>query len=229
MKLMNAIMRPGVVCEVNTDDIIGNIRAYAPGLFSDQESIENLPPIKPLLFSHTNSYTSPSVNSEVWIISFVDNPLQLYWIRRDTETFLEDNSDIINEDGTTDVEIILNKLSGGMWASFYFTDGSGWVLSYGNSFIKISPEGDITLGNGDPHRTISITSDSIGLGGTTHPSVYGDSLVESMIKISTLFRAVSNVASINPYTSPIATAINSKITDFEDSILEITSPNVYLD
>ena len=83
MKLINGILRPGNILEVLDN---GKIKASAPGLFSAEDPLELLPPIMPfyeLMGGHANSYSTPIVGEECGVLNMQDNPLQLYWFRKD--------------------------------------------------------------------------------------------------------------------------------------------------
>ena len=77
---MNGELRPGTILEVLTDE--GVIKASVPGLFSAQDQ-EVLPPIYPFCVGGSNTFSTPNVGDEVWVLSFTDNLQQLYWFRKD--------------------------------------------------------------------------------------------------------------------------------------------------
>ena len=79
MKLSSGVLRPGIVIDVLEE---GNITASAPGLFSKEDS-DKLPPIYPFTGLHANQFSSVNTGDEVWILNFSDNPMQLYWFRKD--------------------------------------------------------------------------------------------------------------------------------------------------
>ena len=218
MKLSQGILRPGKVLEVLEN---GNIKASAPGLFSAEDQ-SNLPPIFPFTSWHANSYSAPEVGDEVWILNLMDNPLQLYWFRKDK---YEQNS-IIKEEN---VEVICNRETPMSWATIYFSDGSGWVIKNDDSIININSDGDIVLSRPESHRNISIKSSGIELGGDSHPAVYGDELIKILYKIQIALSAVQVAASSNIITMPIGAAINSCANDLAVMIPKIVSPHVRLD
>ena len=102
MRYAYGVMRPGKVMQVLED---GVIKASAPGLFSDQDDPELLPPIYPPFFTpHANAFSSVKVGDEVWILNFTGNSLQLHWFRKDYEyiitllsVFEENLNEIINK------------------------------------------------------------------------------------------------------------------------------------
>lgn len=166
MKLMNGTLRPGRITEVLEN---GNVRVDAPGLFSREDGSAT-PPIMPFFGWHANTYTEPKVNQEIWVMNFSDNPLQLFWFRKDSDR-LKHNIDL--EQGTN-VEILCNRETPGGYASIYFSDGTGWVISAGDNSITITPDGDMTfkadvinfdcdiLNLGDPSNVQSVaTADDI--------------------------------------------------------------------
>ena len=97
MKLSQGILRPGRVLEVLDN---GKIKATAPGLFNAQDQ-PLLPPILPFPSWHANSYSSPKVGDEVWVLNLMDNPLQLHWFRKDNFT----ENPVIQEEN---VEVLCN-------------------------------------------------------------------------------------------------------------------------
>lgn len=224
MKLKNGIIRPGIVIEVLENN---QIRAGAPGLFN-REDKEKLPIIMPFpCFSHSNQYSQIHELDDVWIVNFSDNPLQLYWFRKDN---VSDNKSIL-ESGEN-VEILCNKESGSGWASIYFTDGSGWIIKNGFAIIQIRADGSILLDTGSPHRAIDINSNGISLGtagSSEHPAAYGDVIQQLFQKIQITLNLVKQAANTSPYTKAIATAIGSTPTEMDKIIPNLVSPNVSLD
>lgn len=107
----------------------GNIKVEAPGLFSS-EDIESLPTVMPWFGLHANSYSEPLVDDEVWVLNVEDNPLQLFWFRKDDR--VGHNDEIESEQN---VEIICNREAGTGYATIYFSDGTGWMFRNGDSYI----------------------------------------------------------------------------------------------
>lgn len=223
MKLINCILRPGRVLSINED---GSITADVPGLFSSIDK-DKLPPIYPFLNNNSGNYSKPSVFDEVWILNNKDNPLQLYWFRKNT---LEIPTDINIEDET--VEIICNKEIGpNNWANIYFSNGTGWILGCNGSSIQIDSNGNIKFKTDTPHRSISISPTSISLGSdqSNHPLVYGDILKDLLLDICSMLEVTAMVGQSNPYTLPMAQMINQNISKIKTKISEITSPHVMID
>lgn len=225
MKLLKGVIRPGTVLEVFDN---GEIKASAPGLFSFIDDSSKMPPIMPWqIGSNCNSYTKLSVGDDVWIMNFEDNPLQLYWFRKDHSTEC-DNIDFKD----TNIEVLCNKDMGGEWATIYLSDGSGWVISKGESIIQIRPDGSIKLSNGFKHRVIDINTNGISLGSegkSKHKAAYGDEIADAFIALVKVLRTVALIASTNPYTMAIGSALQTTLPLFEEYIPKITSPNVSLD
>jgi hypothetical protein len=170
----------------------------------------------------------PRVNDEVWILNMSDNPLQLYWFRKDDH--VTNNSNIFAEGGSENVEIICNRETGMSWATLYFSDGSGWVLRNDDSKLQIFPDGHIELGTDWPHRTINIDSNAIHLGGSDdeHPAVYGDELSDILIEMCGVLESLSVYASNSPYTSHLCAALTD-VKKIKDDISGIISSHVKLD
>ena len=166
MKLINGTIRPGTVLSVLEN---GNIKASAPGLFSFTDEVDKLPPIMPwFMGSNSKSFSKVKEYDEVWIMNFSDNPLQLYWLRKDD---IDCPNIPMNDDN---VEILCNRNVNGEWCSIYFSDGSGWVISKGGSSIKIKADGSIVLSNGI-NRCIDINGSNISIGSegkSAHPAAY---------------------------------------------------------
>lgn len=205
MKLINGTLRPGVVLEVLEN---GKIKASAPGLFRAKDKDLN-PPIMPfneLIGSHQNTFSTPKIGEEIWVLNVSDNPLQLYWFRKDDH--IKNNQEIFQETGVENVEILCNTESKLGYASLFFSDGSGWVLKNDESRIQIHPNGDIKIDNGTPYRNILINADSIQLGSNEHPAAYGDELTEILIKICGILSATAEIAKCNPYTSTLSVPLS---------------------
>jgi hypothetical protein len=146
MRLSSGTLRPGKILEVLEN---GRIKASAPGIFMEEDK-DNMPPIYPffeLSPQHTNSYSTPVVGDEIWLLNQSDNPEQLYWFRKDNH--VENNKALFNEGGVTNVEILCNRSSNIGLATLYFSDGSGWILRRDQSFLQLSPDNSILLKTND--------------------------------------------------------------------------------
>ena len=225
MKLVNGILRPGEILEVLED---GKIKASAPGLFVEDD-LQLLPPIMPfweLISSHANSYSTPIVGDEVWVLNLTDNPLQLYWFRKDNH--VKANKELFNETGTANVEILCNREAGVGYASLFFSDGTGWMLRNDDSRLQIFPDGHIELGMNWPHRTITIDPEAIKLGNGEHPAAYGDEVADILLKICGLLQNAAVAASSTPFTAALV-PIFQCATTIQQSIPGIKSTHVKID
>lgn len=225
MKLINATIRPGTVLEVLENGII---KASAPGLFAFVDDPNMMPPISPWFIGGvSNSFSKLKQYDEVWIINFTDNPRQLYWFRKDN---IGDNTNIpMNE---TNVEVLCNREVGGDWCTIYFSDGSGWVISKGESIINIRADGSIVLTNGSAHRCIDINGENISIGSehtSAHPAAYGDKVEDALQSLSTVLNSVAMSALSNPYTVSIGLSLMEKLPNFTKKISNISSSHVTID
>lgn len=223
MKLINGILRPGIVLEYLGE---GKIKASAPGLFTEEDK-DKLPPIMPffeIFGQHTNSFSEPHLNEEVWILNLLDNPLQLYWFRKDNH--LENNKEIPWEGDQTNVEVICNRESGLGWATLCFSDGTGWLLKNDESKLQIHKDGSIDLGIGIKNRNIRIDTNCVSVGSDSHPAVYGDELESFLMDLCDLLQNVQSSAINNPYTSVIGTSIATTLPNLKARIPNIKSQHV---
>jgi hypothetical protein len=227
MILSKGHIRPGRVLEVVDEK--GVVKATVCGLFSDQDEPENLPPIYQFPLGGANNFSSPKKDDEIWVLFFDDNPLELFYIRKDN--FPENLQDILGTEYKECEVLASRELSSGM-VQIYFTDGEGWIIRNLDSVINMRKDGSIFLDTGSAHRKIDICDDSISLGsegGSAHPAAYGDKVVSSLNIINNMLNAISSAAKTVPYTIGIATAIDALRPMFEQSIEEIESTHVTLD
>jgi hypothetical protein len=226
MELSKGIIRPGTVLEVLENGII---KATAPGLFSVVDETAKLPPIMPwFIGSNSNTFSKIKQYDEVWIMNFIDNPRQLYWFRKDSISDNNENIPMSEEN----VEILCNREVGGEWCSIYFSDGSGWVISKGESIIKIRPNGTILLDTGIDNRCIDINGKNISIGTkgeSAHPAIYGDITASVLFELCGLLSSIAQVSIANPHTVSIATTILAKLPNIMDKIPMIVSNNVTID
>ena len=221
--MLRATLRPGRVIEVLGS---GNVKVSAPGLFSEEDK-ENLPTVMPFFGLHTNTYSEPKIQDEVWVLNVDDNPLQLFWFRKDDRA--GHNDDI---EGEENVEVICNREAGTGYATIYFSDGTGWMFRNGDSFINIKADGSIILDPGLDNRKIHLCGNSISLGsegGSAHKAGYGDETRAALEMIQSCLSAIRDAATCNPYTSCIATAIGSTPENLGTQIPKTVSTNVTLD
>lgn len=226
---MFGTLRPGKVLEVLEG---GNIKASAPGLFTDADGTEVLPPIYPFPFGHANTFSCPKTGEEVWVLSVSNNPLQLYWFRKDN--FTENNTDFPIDDEGENVEIVVNRNYGDeeepTWATLYFSNGSGWMMKKGeDGWINIREDGSILLKTKHDKRIIDICEDSIALGteGKAGDSAmlfskwkdFADTLCDDLDKLA---KALSN----NPYTAPVGAVFSPLVPLLKPKIDPVESKHV---
>ena len=230
MNLHNCILRPGRVLEINKNNP-GQIKIEAPGLFSKQH-IQQLPWVYPFFTGHTNQFSKPIVNQEVWVLNNKENPSQLYWFLKNEDQFKEiEKFEEITKD--TNVECVVHREVGSGWATLYFSDGQGWIIRHNSdSIIQIRKDGSILLENpNETNRSIDICNNSISLGkkgGSDHPASLGDKVQECFDLIQQCLKTVKQAAAGNAYTSNIATAIGSFPDKLKNKIPETLSKEVTL-
>lgn len=225
MKLHSGTIRPGTVMEVLEN---GVIKASAPGLFNFADDPSLMPPIMPwFIGSNSNTFSQPKQYDDVWIMNFDDNPRQLYWFRKDR---VENNENLpISEEN---IEILCNRDVGGEWCTIYFSDGSGWIISKGESVIQIRANGSILLNTGMDKRCIDITPTCISLGSegkSSHPACYGDVAMEVFNGLLALLKQIQMAATPNPYTAAIGTVLAANLPLLESKIPQLVSSHVTLE
>lgn len=223
MRLVHATLRPARVIKVLE---AGEIEVEAPGLFSAKD-IGKLPPVRPFFGGHANTYSAPLVGQEVWVMNQADNPQSLFWFRKDD--YKEADKDLMTG---KNVEILCNRENGRGWATIYFEDGTGWIISNNEAKIQIRKNGSIFLDTGMPHRQIDINGSNISLGTegkSSHPAVYGDNLQDVLEYIQTALDTIKQAANTNVYTKPIAMALNTLPATIKKKIPSILSTNITLD
>lgn len=235
MKLAKGELRPGTVLEIL--DNHGTIRAEVSGLFSIADR-EKLPPISPFIIGPSNSFSTPNIGDEVWVLFFTDNARELFWFRKDNFGKNNGSGNAGGEKSTgngliqdqQNVEVLSSRESGIGWATIYFSDGTGWIVQNQDAIIEIKTD-SISLSTGMPHETISI-GDGISLGtknGSAHPVAHGDKLENLFNNIIDTFEAIAVAAQENPYTIPIATIIDEQLAKYKDDPNFICSEHVTVD
>lgn len=227
MILSKAHIRPGRVLSI--EDNSHTIKAYCCGLFSDEDEPDKLPPVYQFPLGGTNSFYSVSVDDEIWVLFFDDNPLELFYIRKDN--FPENLKEIL-ENNYEEVEVLASReLASGM-VQLYFTDGDGWIIRNLDAVINMRKDGSILIDTGNAHRKIDVCDNSISLGsegGSAHTAALGDKVVSSLKILNNILNAMSQNAKSNPYTANIAISIDALRPKFESSLDEIESQHVTLD
>ena len=225
MKLVNAIIRPAKVIEVL--DKIGNIKVSSPGMFCEEDK-DYLPPIYPFFIGNRCKFSMVDIDDEVWLLSFLDNPLQLYYFRKDS--LKEEFEDIITDD-TKDLEVLASRNSGEGKARIYFQEKDGWIIQNQDSIIQILND-QILLKTPNDHRTIDINSNGISIGSegkSAEPAVLGNKLEQTLNSLNNLLDALNNACQISPYTMHLKPIFESLLPAFSESIPNIKSNNVTLD
>lgn len=225
MKLSNATLRPGRVLEVI--DKVGTIKVTSSGMFCEADK-DKLPPVYPFFTGNRCKFSMVDVDDEIWLLSFTDNPLQLYYIRKDS--LKDEFSDIITDD-TVDLEILASRDSGTGKARIYFQEKDGWIIQNQDSIIQILDE-QILLETPNKHRTIDISPDGISIGskgGSAEPAVLGDKLINTLNVLDNILESIKTAAKASPYTIPIGVAIETLLPMYSESIDKITSAHVTLD
>lgn len=235
MKLIHSTIRPGVVKEI-IEDGNGTIKIIAPGLFTDADGLDVLPPVYPWPFGHhANSYSCPKVDEEVWVMTFKDNPRQMYWVRKDdwiAEDSLPSNmKDLPITDEAQNLEIIVNReFEDSKWAILYFDNDDGWMMKKDeDGLINIRKDGSILLKTNFDKRIIDICNDSIALGseGKADDSAmlfskwkeFADELCNGLMTLS-------STAAANPYTAPLAAPFQTLSQQLKSKIPPVESKNV---
>ena len=230
---MFGTLRPGKVLQVLEG---GKIKASAPGLFTDADGPDVLPPIYPFPIGGANTYSCPKTGDEVWVMNFTDNPLQLHWLRKDK--FTENDKDFpINEEGEN-VEVVVNRNFGDdekpTWATIYFSNGSGWMIREGeDGIINIRSDGSILLKYNKDKRVIDICDDSISLGdeggSPDNAMLYSKwkEWVEKDLR-DTILKNLAQTMINNPYTAQVGTVLKGLLEVFPapTTIDEVKSKNV---
>jgi hypothetical protein len=227
MILSKGHIRPGRVLEVVDEK--GVVKATVCGLFSDQDEPENLPPIYQFPLGGANNFSSPKKDDEIWVMFFDDNPLELFYVRKDN--FPENLQEILGSD-YKECEVLASRELPSGFVQIYFTDGEGWIIRNVDSVINMRKDGSILLDTGSAHRKIDICDNSISLGsegGSAHPAAYGDKVVKSLKMLNVILNTVAMAGKLTPFTIGMSTAIDALRPMFEQSIEEIESQHVTLD
>lgn len=227
MELSQGHIRPGRVLKV--EDEKGIVKASCCGLFSDQDDPEKLPPIYQFPLGGANNFSLPKKDDELWVMFFDDNPMELFYIRKDN--FPENLQEILSKK-YKEVEVLASREMPAGMVQLYFTDGDGWIIRNVDSVIQMRKDGSILLDTGSGHRKIDICDNSISLGsigGSAHPAAYADKVENSFKILNNMLNAMAKAAKSTPYTMGMGIAIDALRPSFEQSIDEIDSPHVTLD
>ena len=224
-------MRPGKVLEI-IEDKPGAIKVSAPGLFTDADGTEVLPPVYPWPFGHhANSYSCPKVGEEIWVLSCADNPLQLHWVRKDDIPTNNENLPLTNE--AQNLEIIVNReFEDSKWAILYFSNDDGWMMRKDeDGLINIRKDGSILLKTNFDKRIIDVCEDSISLG--TEGKAQDNAMLFSKWKewlqhdlCDSLLTPLVTMLNANPYTAPVGARLKPLVDKFKNTGEPIKSKHV---
>lgn len=227
MILSDGKIRPGRVLHVENEK--GIIKVCCPGLFSDQDDPEKLPPVYPWFNGNSNNFSKVNEDDEVWVMFFEHNPYELFWFRKDN--IGQNLGDILNKD-YEHIEVVCSKELDSGYAQIYYTDGDGWIIRRDETFIQLDKDGNVIIDTGRKHRAISIDDNSISLGtvgGSAEPAVLGDKLEDCLNKLYDLLDAGIKAGQPSPYTASMCLAMQSAMGAFKTSITKIKSNHVTLD
>ena len=235
MRLIQGTVRPGTVKEI-IEDGRGTVKLIAPGLFTDEDGLDVLPPVYPWPFGHhANSYSCPKVDEEVWVMTFDDNPMQMYWTRKDDwipdDSLPGNMSDLPLTDEAQNLEVIVNReFEDSKWAILYFDNDDGWMMKKDeDGWINIRKDGSILLKTNFDKRIIDICNDSIALG--TEGKAGDSAMLFNKWKdwADTICQGLGTIAATaaaNPYTAPLAAPIQTLQTQLQPKIPPVESQHV---
>lgn len=225
MNLIDCNIRPGKVAQVV--DTRGCIKVYAPGLFSEQDSPDLLPPVYPLGLQHYGQFSSLLEGDKVWILSNNGNSQQFFYIRYN---IIPTNIKMKLDNGDANVEVLFSREGKDGLAQIFFNDSEGIIISNGDAIIKMN-EDKILLSTPGVSRTIEISNNGISLGsegGSSEPAVLGDKLVDVLDDIYNILNNINNNVTNSPYTAHLKPAFIS-LESLKNNITKITSSHVTLD
>ena len=141
MDLGRADLRPARVLQVV--DRTGTVKVAAPGIFTDQDDPELLPPVYPLFSISSNTFSTPCEGDPVWLLSFRDNMQELFYFRMVDPKSYTKNLGTINSD--SEIECLVRRETEGGWGELYFDTGEGWVVANGDCKAVIDNGGNVNL------------------------------------------------------------------------------------
>jgi hypothetical protein len=227
MVLSQGHIRPGSVLQVVDNQ--GVIKASCCGLFSDVDEPEKLPPIYQFSFGGANNFYTPHEGEEIWVLFFDDNPLELFYIRKEN---VSENLNEILKTKHEECEVLMSKELTAGFVQFYFTDGEGWILRNFDSVIQMRADGSILLDAGSEHRKIDINEDSISIGSignSAHTAAYGDEVVTAFNKVVSILNTMVTTCTKLPEVAILGANIKSGIPALEEQIEKIESQHVTID
>lgn len=228
MRLEDCEVRPGVVLRV--EDEFGTIKASCPGMFSEEDDPDMLPPVYPFIQSSGSSFNQPHEDDPIFVWSNDSNPLELFYTFR--FNVKNTGSSSVLSKKPKDAEILVSRDSGLSTSDLYYTAEDGWILKNDSSKFQIDKEKNISISKEDPHRTIEVNDEGISLGsagGSAEPAVLGNKLSACLMKLYAGLKNTAESMKGNPYTAAAGAELSASIEAFKRDINKICSSNVTLD
>jgi len=237
MKFSDCEMRPGKVLKVI--DNYGTIKASCAGLFSEEDDVENLPPIyqAPFIKSSRFYYAAPHEEDLIWVIVNWDNPQELFYCFRDD---MNDNSNSLDS-GPKDIEIYAKRVDRNdrdkvIFSTIYDSDNGYHIVNGGEGGSEIFIDNAQNHAIGLKHSSgigVYVEDKKINLGtkgGARYKAVCGEPLISALKAIKDAFQAIANASTL-PHAAPIKAALTPYITQLNVAIADtkILSNKVTLD
>lgn len=229
MRFVACELRPGTV--VSVEDRYGTIKATSPGLFSIEDDPELLPPITPFVQINENGFSSVKVDDPVWILYDKSNSQFLQYIR--IVQLSPDIRDLLDSENSDNIEILFSRDTDNGLYQIFFSDGTGIKFLKDESYILITPNGDIEISKNDEmNRCISISADSICIGkGVDDASkvndyvAKGNEVEDCLSTINNILTKLQSLCSGNPYTMNLSPAF-TELPSLTTKINRVSSKDV---
>lgn len=225
MRLADCEMRPGVVLAVCNN--YGTVKASCIGLFSEEDNIDDLPPVFPLMRASNTAFCEPQIGDMIWVLFDTTNPQALYYVFQGDAVA---NNDSVLEGYFDDCEILSRRQDGGV--GLQWNNLEGWKMQQEKSGIQIDPTNRIALTQNDNSRTIEMNDSGIHLlskDGETNPAVLGNELKKALNELTNCLNATAAAGKGDPHTTAMAVALESGLQAFTAQLGKILSSNVMLD
>ena len=214
MELSQVSMRPAKVLKVV--DVVGTIKVSAPGIFTEVDDPDLMPPVYPLFTVSSNSFSTPLVGENVWLLTVRNNPEELFYVRMVDPKNM--TNDISNIQGDDEIECLLRKQADNGWGELYFSSGEGWVVANGTCKAVIDNGGNINLIG---------QSVKLGSASASDPACKFNELDVALKMICNLFNSIgATTANIAPQVSA---AIQGLLPSLQAQIPKIKSEKVYIE
>lgn len=214
MELSQVSMRPAKVLKVV--DQYGTIKVSAPGVFTDADDPDLMPPVYPLFSVSSNTFSTPVVGDNIWLLTVRGNAEELFYLRMvDHPHYNQDVSTINKED---EIECLLRKDTDNGWGELYFSTGEGWIVANGTCKAVIDNKGNINL-----------IGSSINLGSASakDPACKFNELKQTLNLICSAFSSLSSsLANVAPQAKA---AVDAVLPSIQESISRIKSEKVYIE